>query len=97
MFISPQELKDLVTTSKPMLDYVIIDVRDDDFATGNIPGCVNIPSTLFMQQYRNYTDLYKHIPLVIFHCALSQRNTNSLTLSKRPKVCKDISVQPTKR
>ncbi|KAH8553594.1 Rhodanese-like domain-containing protein [Umbelopsis sp. PMI_123] len=56
----------------PKKDYVIIDVRDHDFAGGNIPGAVNVPSRHFIENVQNIIEDYKDVPQVFFHCALSQ-------------------------
>ncbi|KAG2174618.1 hypothetical protein INT44_006882 [Umbelopsis vinacea] len=66
-------------TKIPKKDYVIIDVRDHDFAVlqntylgGNIPGAVNVPSRYFLEDVQKLIDDYKDVPQVYFHCALSQ-------------------------
>ncbi|KAI8584675.1 hypothetical protein K450DRAFT_217444 [Umbelopsis ramanniana AG] len=59
-------------TKVPKKDYVIIDVRDHDFAGGNIPGAVNVPSRYFLEDVQKLIEDYKDVPQVYFHCALSQ-------------------------
>jgi Cdc25 family phosphatase len=50
-------------------DYLIIDVRQDDFSFGNICHCRNIPSHDFMDKLQDYYDELKNVRLLIFHCA----------------------------
>ncbi|KAJ3016592.1 UNVERIFIED_CONTAM: hypothetical protein HDU68_012115 [Siphonaria sp. JEL0065] len=57
---------------KPHVDYMIVDVRDADFANGNIATAVNIPA------HELNANPFEHQPLLsvpkrlIFHCLLSQ-------------------------
>lgn len=37
----------------------IIDVRDDDFEGGNIPGAINIPSTVFDDKVQGLVETLK--------------------------------------
>ncbi|KAG6916311.1 hypothetical protein DXG01_007360 [Tephrocybe rancida] len=53
-------------------DYVVVDVRDDDFAGGNIKGAINKPSYTFLTSVDDLVKDTKDVPLIIFHCALSQ-------------------------
>ena len=53
-------------------DYVVIDVRDDDFRGGNIKGCIHIPSESFELEVDGLVERIKAASVVIFHCALSQ-------------------------
>jgi len=53
-------------------DFVVIDVRDDDYEGGNIKGCLNYPSRQFLLNVDGLIKETKSVPLVIFHCALSQ-------------------------
>lgn len=53
-------------------DLVIIDVRDDDFEGGHIPGAVNVPSADFAVRAPQLVDKYRHHSTVVFHCMLSQ-------------------------
>lgn len=68
-----QELADIVKSEKaPMKDYLVVDVRDDDWEGGNIKGAQNHPSYGFLVKVDELVQETKHIPLVVFHCALSQ-------------------------
>ncbi|KDQ09908.1 hypothetical protein BOTBODRAFT_506596 [Botryobasidium botryosum FD-172 SS1] len=53
-------------------DYIIVDVRDDDFIGGNIVGCVRSPSSVFLSDVNGLVEKTKGIPKVVFHCMLSQ-------------------------
>jgi Cdc25 family phosphatase len=53
-------------------DFLVVDVRDDDYAGGNIKGCLNQPSRDFMLTVHGLVEEAKEIPIVIFHCAMSQ-------------------------
>ncbi|CAG8647817.1 2865_t:CDS:2, partial [Paraglomus occultum] len=60
-------------TKEPGKDYLIIDVRDEDFKSGHIPGAINIPSHTMADEVNNLIDTYRQVPQIFFHCALSQR------------------------
>jgi len=53
-------------------DFVVVDVRDDDFVGGNIKGAINEPSKEFLMNVDGLVKQTKAAPLIIFHCALSQ-------------------------
>ncbi|KAG0175480.1 hypothetical protein DFQ28_000099 [Apophysomyces sp. BC1034] len=53
-------------------DYVVIDVRDNDFEGGNIPGAVNVPAGTLVDNVDGLIAKYGKVPVVYFHCALSQ-------------------------
>ncbi|KAI8905167.1 Rhodanese-like domain-containing protein [Gorgonomyces haynaldii] len=68
-FLEPEQVKELLETKTINKDFVIVDVRGDDFASGNIPGCTHIPSDEFLE-LKEYP--FEQVPTVIFHCHLSQ-------------------------
>ena len=69
-----QELAALIKSDKrPNSDYIIVDVRDDDFVGGNIKYAINSPSESFEDQVKHLVEKTKQIPTVVFHCALSQQ------------------------
>lgn len=69
----PKDLADLMKSDKvPKKDFVVVDVRDDDYAGGNIKGSVNIPSSEFLRNVDELVKNTKDVPLVVFHCSLSQ-------------------------
>lgn len=73
MSVIHKELAVLMKSGKaPKKDFLVVDVRDDDYAGGNIKGCLNQPSRDFMLTVNGLVKQTKEIPIVIFHCALSQ-------------------------
>lgn len=53
-------------------DFIVVDVRDDDYSGGNIKGSLNQPSDEFLTNVDTLVKNTKEVPLVIFHCTLSQ-------------------------
>ncbi|KAI9291046.1 Rhodanese-like protein, partial [Neoconidiobolus thromboides FSU 785] len=53
-------------------DYLIVDVRDNDYIGGHIKGSINMPSNEFRNEVQNFHSNNKGIKKIIFHCALSQ-------------------------
>jgi rhodanese-related sulfurtransferase len=68
-----QDLADIVKTKEPKKDYLIVDVRDDDFRGGNIKGAHNAPSSTFHADVDDLVEQTKDTPIVVFHCMLSQQ------------------------
>ncbi len=56
----------------PKKDYLVVDVRDDDFAGGNIKGAINVPSRTFWDTVDDLVKETKETKVLVFHCALSQ-------------------------
>ena len=56
----------------PWKDYCVIDVRDDDWRGGNIAGAHNSPSHGFLLKVDELVQRTRDVPVVVFHCALSQ-------------------------
>ncbi|KAK2465412.1 hypothetical protein APHAL10511_002766 [Amanita phalloides] len=81
-YISSQQLADIIKSDhKPNKDYLVVDVRDDDYAGGNIKDAVNMPSTNFLNTVDGLVESAKHIPLIVFHCTYSQmRGPKSATI-----------------
>ncbi|KAF8879090.1 Rhodanese-like domain-containing protein [Gymnopilus junonius] len=72
-YMNHTELAGLIKSGKvPGKDFTIIDVRDDDYIGGNIKGCINYPSRDFLMSVDSLVQETKDVPLVIFHCMLSQ-------------------------
>ncbi|KAI0696283.1 Rhodanese-like domain-containing protein [Cytidiella melzeri] len=72
-YMTPDDLAAIIKSSKtPNKDYCIIDVRDDDWNGGNIKGSQNSPSSGFSLKVTQVVEDTKDVPLVVFHCALSQ-------------------------
>ena len=73
MGVNTKELATLMKSGKtPNKDFLVVDVRDDDYVGGNIKGCLNLPSKDFLMNVDGLVKQTKEVPLVIFHCALSQ-------------------------
>jgi len=70
-YLSPQELEALIKGRTK--DYLIVDVRDDDYRGGNIKGAINIPSEKFMLKLHQLIDDTQNASKIIFHCTLSQQ------------------------
>lgn len=69
----PQELAAIIKSDKvPLKDYLVIDVRDDDYAGGNIPKGQNWPSRNFMWKADELVEKTKDVQMVVFHCTFSQ-------------------------
>jgi len=51
---------------------VILDVRDSDFAGGNIRGAVNVPSEDFRARLPEISRRYGATETVVVHCMMSQ-------------------------
>ena len=60
------------TDKVPMKDYCVVDVRDDDRIGGHIKRSHNSPSSEFLVKVDELVKQTKDVPIVIFHCALSQ-------------------------
>jgi rhodanese-related sulfurtransferase len=56
----------------PNKDFLVVDVRDDDYAGGNIKGCLHLPSRDFLMNVDGLVKQTKEVPTVIFHCAFSE-------------------------
>ncbi|KAF5382475.1 hypothetical protein D9615_003021 [Tricholomella constricta] len=73
MLVTVQELAGIMKSEKvPNKDFIVVDVRDDDYPGGNIKGSLNKPSSEFLMSVDQLVKETKDVPLVIFHCALSQ-------------------------
>ncbi|KAF8799027.1 Rhodanese-like protein [Phlegmacium glaucopus] len=72
-YMDGDELAVLIKSGRvPRKDFLVVDVRDDDYAGGNIKGCLNQPSRDFLMTVDGLVKQTKEVPIVIFHCALSQ-------------------------
>lgn len=93
-YISPQQLEALIKSKSD--DYLVVDVRDDDYRGGHIKGGINIPSEIFMLKLHQLIDDTQNISKIIFHCAFSQQrwvylahilSKSSSSPQKRSKSC----------
>ncbi|KAI8975969.1 Rhodanese-like domain-containing protein [Pilobolus umbonatus] len=73
-YAEAEELRALVedTNKQPGVDYVIVDVRTDDYIGGHIPGSIHVPANKMYDQANALIKDYSHVPTIYFHCALSQ-------------------------
>ncbi|GAA5884262.1 hypothetical protein JCM6882_002200 [Rhodosporidiobolus microsporus] len=75
-YINHDELAALIKSSGPDgsgKDYQIVDVRDEDFEGGNIPGAIHAPSDARTDaSVQKLVEQLTDVPRVIFHCSLSQ-------------------------
>ncbi|KAF8677815.1 hypothetical protein AX14_004780 [Amanita brunnescens Koide BX004] len=72
-YITREQLADIVKSDcTPGKDYLVVDVRDDDYAGGNIKGAKNVPSYGFASGVGALVKDTKDIPKIVFHCAYSQ-------------------------
>ncbi|OBZ82601.1 Dual specificity phosphatase ibp1 [Choanephora cucurbitarum] len=74
VYAESEELVALVRDASklPGRDYVIVDVRGDDFRGGHIPGAINVPANTMYDKANDLIQQYSHVPEIYFHCALSQ-------------------------
>ncbi|ODN83424.1 hypothetical protein L202_01566 [Cryptococcus amylolentus CBS 6039] len=73
-YINAEELAELIK-AKPaseVKDWAVVDVRDSDFAGGNIVTALNYPSDTFHAKVDELAEKLETVPKVVFHCALSQ-------------------------
>ncbi|GAA5830491.1 hypothetical protein JCM3766R1_002741 [Sporobolomyces carnicolor] len=73
-YINHDEVAALIKSrAVPGKDYQVVDVRDEDFRGGNIPGAINAPSEQRTEQtVQDLVTKLTGVPTVIFHCTLSQ-------------------------
>ena len=83
-YISPQDLKDLIKSKSN--DYLVVDVRDEDYRGGNIKGGINIPSEQFLPKLHQLIDDTQQKSKIIFHCTYSQQRSVYLPPPSYPKV-----------
>ncbi|GAA5997508.1 uncharacterized protein JCM10292_000898 [Rhodotorula paludigena] len=72
-YLNHDQLAALVREGKSGKDYQVVDVRDDDYRGGNIPGAIRAPSEERTDEsVKQLVDKLQGVPKVIFHCSLSQ-------------------------
>ncbi|CAI2179525.1 16385_t:CDS:2 [Funneliformis geosporum] len=59
-FIKSEQLREIIQTKEVGKDYLIIDVRDDDYVGGNIPNCINKPSATIKDSLDSLISDYSH-------------------------------------
>jgi rhodanese-related sulfurtransferase len=63
--------------------FQIVDVRDDDYIGGHIPGSLNIPSRQFGGRVPSLVHELKDCDAVVFTCALSQQRGPNVLPTQR--------------
>ncbi|KAJ3226684.1 hypothetical protein HDU78_010318 [Chytriomyces hyalinus] len=69
--LEPEELAEWMRDPSKQ-DYLVVDVRDEDFESGHVSKAINVPSKEFHKDPASYAPLLEAPKKVIFHCALSQ-------------------------
>ncbi|EIE86509.1 hypothetical protein RO3G_11220 [Rhizopus delemar RA 99-880] len=73
-YAEPEEVMALVRDPSKHAgkDYIVIDVRGDDYIGGHVPGSVNVPAGRMYDEVNELIEKYSQVPTIYFHCALSQ-------------------------
>ncbi|KAI9473036.1 Cdc25 phosphatase Ibp1 [Coemansia sp. RSA 989] len=75
-------------------DYLVVDVRDEDYAVGHIPNALNIPAHEMYVRAGDLIDKYSHVPLMVFHCMQSQQRGPKAARIYRETVKQRLSIVP---
>ena len=68
----PNDTESSLSSSIPKT-FKIVDVRDDDYVGGHIPGTLNIPSRQLPSRVDSLVEELKDNEAIVFTCALSQQ------------------------
>lgn len=70
-YISTHDLASIILDQSLQVgkDYLIIDVRGDDYHFGNICHSRNIPAHEFIEKLQDYYNDLQNVRMLIFHCA----------------------------
>ncbi|GMK55117.1 hypothetical protein CspeluHIS016_0201730 [Cutaneotrichosporon spelunceum] len=73
-FINAEEMATIIKANPEGAgkEWAVVDVRDDDFAGGNIVGALNYPSETLLAKIDELVKRMEGVPKIVFHCALSQ-------------------------
>lgn len=72
-YMTGDDLAQMMKSDKtPAKDFLVVDVRDDDYEGGNIKGAMNYPSREFLLNVDKLVAETKDVPVMVFHCTLSQ-------------------------
>ncbi|KAI0075694.1 Rhodanese-like protein [Panus rudis PR-1116 ss-1] len=66
--IDPRDLAELIRTKQPVTDFMVVDVRRNDFEAAFIRTAINLPAQSFYQTLDTILPLLQNTPKVIFHC-----------------------------
>ncbi|CAG8605496.1 7845_t:CDS:2 [Ambispora gerdemannii] len=74
-FVEPEQVVELVKdkTKVPGKDYLLVDVRDEEYEKHHVPNSVNFPSASLAESVKDLIAEYNQVPQVVFYCGLSQR------------------------
>ncbi|KAJ2844487.1 Cdc25 phosphatase Ibp1 [Coemansia brasiliensis] len=75
-------------------DYLVVDVRDEDYNVGHIPNALNIPAHDMYVKAGEIIDKYSHVPLIVFHCMQSQQRGPKAARIYREIVKQRLSIVP---
>ncbi|RUS14780.1 Rhodanese-like domain-containing protein [Endogone sp. FLAS-F59071] len=93
-YIESEQVAAMLREKAAGKDYLVVDVRDDDFEGGNIPGALNIPSSTLLDRIPNLINDYSKVPTVVFHCAMSQvRGPKSARIYKEALLLNGIKTE----
>jgi len=67
-YIEPPALATLIRNKKPGIDFVVVDLRKQDWETQFVRSAINLPAQSFHQTLPTLLPLLKNVPLVIFYC-----------------------------
>lgn len=71
-YLSPLKVRDMIESRNyGQASFAIVDLRDEDFFGGHIPGCDHISSRSFVSNVNAAVRRLEGVPLVIFHCLIS--------------------------
>lgn len=71
-YIPASHLHSLLSDSARASSTLVVDVRDDDFIGGHVPGALNVPSVTFRDSLAAIRTAAKDKSIVVFHCMKSQ-------------------------
>ena len=82
-YIEPEALAKLLSSEAESKLVLVVDVREDDFGIGKIPGSLNIPFHSFENSYDILVEATKGKNYVIFHCHFSaQRGPSAAAMAR---------------
>ncbi|RUP46182.1 Rhodanese-like domain-containing protein [Jimgerdemannia flammicorona] len=95
-YIESDEVAAMVldNTLKSGKDYLVVDVRDDDFEGGHIPEAIHIRSSILLDKLDDLVNEYANVPKIVFHCVMSQvRGPKSAQMYKETLSLNGIQTQ----
>ncbi|KAF0382310.1 Rhodanese-like protein [Gigaspora margarita] len=93
-YIKAEELREIIKnkTKVPGKDYLVVDVRDEDYQGGNIPNVINKPSDNFTDSLDGLISEYSQVPKIIFTCRQSRVRGPSCAVAYASKVNTDQTI-----